>query len=123
VKTRREFLVAGGAGLCALAPLASFAQEKGKVWRIGFFYNGARQSAIDTGRYPAFLQGMRELGYIEGKNFVIEARFAEAGEVHPSGRQSRQPQLFPSSCRPPVSTRSNSGSWQASLGQVATSRA
>lgn len=81
MNTRREFLIAGGAGLCAFAPLTSFAEEKGKVWRLGFFYNGARQSAIDTGRYPAFLQGMRELGYIEGKDFVIEARFVEGGEV------------------------------------------
>jgi putative tryptophan/tyrosine transport system substrate-binding protein len=32
---------------------------------------------LDTGRYRSFLQGMRELGYIEGKNFVVEARFAD----------------------------------------------
>jgi ABC-type uncharacterized transport system substrate-binding protein len=32
---------------------------------------------LGTGRYRSFLQGMRELGYIEGKNFVVEARFAD----------------------------------------------
>jgi putative ABC transport system substrate-binding protein len=58
------------------APLPSLAQET-KVWRIGFFYFGSRQSSLDTGRYNSFLQGMRELGYIEGKNFVVEARFAD----------------------------------------------
>jgi putative ABC transport system substrate-binding protein len=59
------------------APLPSPAQQETKVWRIGFFYFGSRQSSLDTGRYNSFLQGMRELGYIEGKNFVIEARFAD----------------------------------------------
>ncbi len=76
MKARRQFLIAFGA--CALAaPLGAFAQQPAKVWRIGFFYFGSRQSAMDTGRYQLFLQGMRELGYVEGKNFVIEARFAD----------------------------------------------
>src|SRR5262249_45120861 len=38
---------------------------------------GSRQSALDTGRYPAFVEGMRGLGYVEGTNLVIEARFAD----------------------------------------------
>ena len=63
-------------------PFPAGAQKPGKVWRIGFFYNGSRQSAVEFGRYPAFIQGMRELGYVEGKHFVVEARFAPAGEVH-----------------------------------------
>ena len=71
--TRRQTLIAFGAG--AFATLASFAQAQPKIWRIGFFYNGSRQSAVDTGRYGAFMQGMRELGYIEGKTFIIEERF------------------------------------------------
>jgi putative ABC transport system substrate-binding protein len=57
------------------APLASFAQQSGKVWRIGFFYLGSREMTLD--RYRIFLEGMRELGYAEGKNFVVELRFAE----------------------------------------------
>ena len=59
------------------APLPSPAQQTTKVWRIGFFYFGSRQSSLDTGRYSSFLQGMRELGYIEGKNFVVVGRFAD----------------------------------------------
>ena len=77
---RRKLLIAFGASVLA-APLASLAQQKDKVWRIGFLYNGSRQSALDTGRYAAFLDGMRKLGYIEGKHFVIEARFAPNDEV------------------------------------------
>jgi len=65
-------------GLSTLtATFRAYAQQPGKVWRIGFFYLGSRQSALDMGRYALFLQGMRELGYIEGKNFVMEARFAD----------------------------------------------
>jgi putative tryptophan/tyrosine transport system substrate-binding protein len=70
---RRLFLALA---VAALLPTGrAGAQQKGKPWRIGFFYGGSRQSALDTGRYPAFLEGMRELGYIEGKDFFVEARF------------------------------------------------
>ena len=75
MNNRRKLIIALGAS-ALVAPFA-FAQQQGKVWRVGFFYFGSRQSALDTGRYHAFLQGMRELGYVEGKNFVIEARFAD----------------------------------------------
>ncbi len=73
---RRQLLIALGAGVLA-APLAAVAQPQGKAARIGFFYFGSRQSATDTGRYPAFVQAMRELGYIEGKNLTIESRFLD----------------------------------------------
>ncbi|HKA43147.1 MAG TPA: ABC transporter substrate-binding protein [Burkholderiales bacterium] len=74
---RRAFLMAGGAGLSLLAaPVVSVAQQKGKIWRIGFFYLGSRELALD--RYGIFLEGMRELGYTEGRNFVVEMRPADA---------------------------------------------
>jgi putative ABC transport system substrate-binding protein len=65
-----------GAGVLAV-PRSSPAQPQPKGARIGFLYYGSRQSALDTGRYNAFVQGMRELGYVEGTNLVIEARFAD----------------------------------------------
>jgi len=74
VKTRRNILIALGAGALA-ASLGSFAQEQRKVWRIGFFYLGSREMALD--RLRIFLEGMRELGYVEHKNFVVELRFAD----------------------------------------------
>jgi len=74
---RRIFLIALGAGVLAV-PRSLLAQQQSKVARIGFLYYGSRQTSLDTGRYNAFVQGMRELGYFEGTNFMIEARFADA---------------------------------------------
>jgi putative ABC transport system substrate-binding protein len=75
--TRRKIVVA--IGLAALAgPLAAFAQQKGKVWRIGFVYGGSRQSCLDSGRCGAFAQGMREFGYVEGRDYVLEGAFADS---------------------------------------------
>jgi putative ABC transport system substrate-binding protein len=73
---RRVFLITLAAGVLAV-PRGSLAQQQSKVVRIGFLYYGSRQSSLDSGRYNAFVQGMRELGYVEGTNFVIEARFAD----------------------------------------------
>jgi len=85
VTPRREFLIALGAGVLAV-PRGSLAQPQSKGARIGFLYYASRQSGLDTGRYNAFVQGMRELGYVEGTNFVIEARFAD-------GKHERLPAL------------------------------
>ena len=73
---RRDLLVAFSLGALTGA-LPALAQQKGKIRRIGFFYLGSRQSALETGRYQLFLQAMRDLGYVEGKHFVIEARYAD----------------------------------------------
>ena len=74
MNNRRKLLVALGAGALA-APLTSFAQQKGKVWRIGFLH-AASASGI-AGRVEALRTGLRDLGYVEGKNLVIEFRWAE----------------------------------------------
>jgi putative ABC transport system substrate-binding protein len=76
VNKRRNLLVALGASALA-SPLASFSQQQGKVWRIGYLDFGSRQSMVDAGRYAALMQGLREQGYVDGKNLVIEARYAE----------------------------------------------
>ena len=65
-----------GAALLA-GPLGVLAQQQTTPWRIGFFYFGSRGSVIENGRRAAFVQGMREAGYIEGKHFVLEARYAD----------------------------------------------
>jgi putative ABC transport system substrate-binding protein len=69
-------LIALGAGALA-APFRSFAQQAGKVWRIGFLAT-RHVDFVDTDPYYGpFRRGMREHGYVEGKNLVIEWRSAE----------------------------------------------
>ena len=51
------------------------AQQPAKVPRIGILFGAS--SAANAGRGEAFRQGLRELGYIEGKNIVIEDRYAD----------------------------------------------
>jgi putative ABC transport system substrate-binding protein len=69
---RRTFLAGTGAVLLA-APLAVEAQEAAKVPRIGWLGGSAAASPLRE----AFLQGLRDLGYVEGRTVVIEWRFAE----------------------------------------------
>lgn len=73
---RRKVLIALGAGALT-APFGSFAQQQGKVWRIGYLDFASRLSTADSGRYGALIEGLRERGYVEGKNFVLEARYAD----------------------------------------------
>jgi putative tryptophan/tyrosine transport system substrate-binding protein len=70
---RRAF-VAGTLGLLA-APLAVEAQPATKIHRIGFLGSGSASG--DPRTRDAFREGLRELGWVEGQNLVIEYRFAE----------------------------------------------
>ena len=73
MKTRRQVLALGG-GVLAL-PFVAFAQQR--VWRIGILSLTAAPSSVDAERYGSFVRGMRELGYVEGKNLTVVWRFAE----------------------------------------------
>ena len=73
---RRKLLRAVGlAGACSMLPAA--AQQTGRIRRIGFLAATARPASLSEGNYGKFLQGLRELGYTDGKNIQIEWRFAE----------------------------------------------
>jgi putative ABC transport system substrate-binding protein len=76
VNNRRKLVIALGAGTL-IAPLHSFAQQQGKIWRVGFLAQPPRPDSLDSHIYGGCPQGMRELGYVEGKNLVIEWRFAD----------------------------------------------
>jgi putative tryptophan/tyrosine transport system substrate-binding protein len=67
---RRRFLLAAGALFAA--PLAAWAQPAGRMHRIGFL----RRTAPERATFEAFRQGLRELGYSETQNVVIEQRYA-----------------------------------------------
>ncbi len=78
--TRRIFIHSLAGGILA-APLAAEAQPAGKVARIGFL-----ALTLATAQIDALRQGLRELGYVEGQNFLIESRTA-------GGRPERLPTL------------------------------
>jgi ABC-type uncharacterized transport system substrate-binding protein len=106
-------LIALAVGALAV-PLGSLAQQPGRIRRIGFLYFGTRQSALDTGRYAAFLEGMRELGYDEGQNFVVDARYAD-------GVSERLPRLAQELARFEVAVIVASGTPSLRAAQQATS--
>jgi ABC-type uncharacterized transport system substrate-binding protein len=70
---RREFItLLGGA---AAWPLAARAQQAGRRPTVGFL--GATTPSADGQRFAAFVQRLRELGWIEGRNVAIEVRWAQ----------------------------------------------
>ena len=71
--------------LCALlGPMAAEAQQPNKIARIGYLATGL--AAGDPRAREAFRQGLHDLGYVEGRDVVIEYRFAE-------GKPERLPTL------------------------------
>jgi putative ABC transport system substrate-binding protein len=84
---RREFIsLVGGA---AAWPLAARAQQAGKVRRIGLLTAVSRETFSRP--YAGFQQGMRELGFVEGKDFITEWRSVE-------GKYERFPEVAASLC-------------------------
>jgi putative ABC transport system substrate-binding protein len=76
MNSRRKLVIALGAGTLA-APLFPFAQQQGKIWRVGFLSARRRPPVLDLDYYGAFPRRMKELGYVEGGNLHIEWRFAD----------------------------------------------
>jgi putative ABC transport system substrate-binding protein len=76
MNSRRKLVIALGAGALA-APLFPFAQQQGKIWRVGFLSARRRPPVLDLDYYGAFPRRMKELGYVEGRNLHIEWRFAD----------------------------------------------
>jgi putative ABC transport system substrate-binding protein len=81
---RRAFISTMAGGLLT-APLAAEAQPTKKMWRIGFLSSASSPANLAAVRGP-FCQGLHDLGYVEGRDFVMEWRWAE-------GHQDRLPEL------------------------------
>src|SRR6202795_957725 len=88
---RRDFIVALS-GVAAAWPLAARAQQVGRAYRIGLLFSTSPVSEM-AGPEPIhpsarlFVHTLRDLGYVEGKNLVLERRSAE-------GRFERFPEII-----------------------------
>src|SRR5262245_26742877 len=72
---RRKFIAALG-GAAVARPVVGFAQTPGRVVpHIGYIWIGAEGS--DRATRPGLREGLRELGYQEGRDIVIEYRYAQ----------------------------------------------
>src|SRR5436309_6665806 len=79
---RRTFI--GGVAGALLAPLSANAQQPSKIYRIGILE--AIPAAQNAANLDSLRKGLRELGYVEGRNLIIEYRSAD-------GRAERFPEL------------------------------
>jgi putative tryptophan/tyrosine transport system substrate-binding protein len=68
---RRQFLTLLG-GAAAAWPLATRAQQAGNVWRIGFILGASPPELFGKANMAGFINGMQELGYAEGRDYVVE---------------------------------------------------
>jgi putative ABC transport system substrate-binding protein len=71
---RRDLIILFG-GTALTWPLAGRAQQPAKVWRVGWIWAG--RSAGNPTEAAGFRQGLKELGYIEGQNIIVDYRFGE----------------------------------------------
>jgi putative ABC transport system substrate-binding protein len=83
MNNRRKLVIALGAG-ALVAPFGSFAQPQGKVWRVGFL--GVESASALSSRVEALRAGLRDFGYVEGKNILMEFRWTE-------GKYNRLPEV------------------------------
>ena len=101
---RRKLILAVGAGALA-SPFTPRAQQPanpagaaGKIWRVGVLVLTNREASLDPDFTGAFPLGMRDLGYVEGKNLLIEWRFADGDATRLPGLAAElmqwKPDLF-----------------------------
>jgi putative ABC transport system substrate-binding protein len=71
---RRDFIVLTGGA--AAAPLAALAQQADRMRRIGVLFGSATDDSDFQARFGAFLQGLQQLGWADGRNVRIDTRWA-----------------------------------------------
>src|SRR5215471_9817952 len=143
LQMRRRALIAA-AGTLLIAPLSIVAQQPPRVRLIGVITTRARPLSLETDYLGAWIPRLREFGYLEGRDFSVEWRFADGNNDHcrawrpnwcdssPISSWLRE-HLRPARCRKrprqfrllslvwPI--QSDSGSWRACHGRAETSRA
>ena len=95
---RREFITLIG-GTAVAWPSVALAQQTSKVWRVGML--DTTPATLNAANIDAFRRGLRQLGYVEGQNLIIEYRSGE-------GRIERFPELAAEMVRLQANYRSNS---------------
>ena len=108
---RREFIGLVGAGVAAW-PLAAHAQQARKLPTIG--YMGANTASEESQWVAAFLQRLRELGWIEGRNIAFTSQWAE-------GRSERSPEIVAEFVRNKVDVIVTTGTGPAAAAKQLTS--
>jgi putative ABC transport system substrate-binding protein len=78
---RRTFVTVV-AGACLLEPLAVRAQHAGKVFRIGLLVPATEPTSTIRIELEALRTGLRDLGWVEGRNLIIETRWAGGNPQH-----------------------------------------
>jgi len=109
---RRNLVIALGA-TAVLLPVLSLAQQQGKIWRVGILSVRHVDFLDSDNYYGPFRQGMRELGYVDGKNLSIEWRSAE-------GKYERLPELAADLVRMKVDVIVTNGTSAVRAAQKAT---
>ena len=108
---RRRVVLALGAGALAM-PLASFAQKAGGMRRIGWLSPASAANGLSN--LEALRAGLRDLGYVEGRNITIEARWAD-------GRAEQLSKLAAELARLPVDIICTAGTPASNAAKQATS--
>ena len=88
---RREFITLVGGAVLA-RPLAVRAQQT-KVWRVGWIWIG--RSAGISPELAGFRQGLKDFGYVEGQNIIVEYRYAEGRTDRIAGLVAELVQMQP----------------------------
>ena len=108
---RREFITILGGGAAAWSVVAR-AQSTNNVRRVGILWPGASPPA--SPRLESFREGLREAGFIEGENLIIELRYSKTGLQH-------LPELAAELVRRKVEVIEASGDFAPRVAQQATS--
>jgi putative tryptophan/tyrosine transport system substrate-binding protein len=74
---RREFIMLLGVATVVRPLVAHAQQSSGKVWRVAFVLPGAWDNPADQALFDLFREELQKLGYVDGKNLVIDRRGAE----------------------------------------------